>query len=49
LEASIKGTLELEEKIDTSLIGGFVIKMGDTQIDASISNKLKNLKVSLTR
>lgn len=49
LEASIKGTLELEEKIDTSLIGGFVIKMGDTQIDASISNKLKNLKVSLTK
>lgn len=49
LEASIKGTLELEEKIDPSLIGGFIIKMGDTQIDASVSNKLKNLKVSLTR
>lgn len=49
LEASLKGKLELEEKIDTSLIGGFIVKMGDTQIDASVLNKLKNLKVSLTR
>lgn len=49
LAVSIKGTLEIEEKIDSSLIGGFIIKMGDTQIDASISNKIKNLKTSLTR
>ncbi len=49
LETSLKGKLELEEKIDPSLIGGFIVKMGDTQIDASVSNKLKNLKVSLTR
>lgn len=49
LEKSIQGKLELEEKIDTSLIGGFIIKMGDTQIDASVSNQLKSLKTSLTR
>lgn len=49
LEAALKGTLEVEEEIDPSLIGGFIIKMGDTQIDASVSGKLKNLKVSLTR
>jgi len=49
LEKSIKGTLELDEQVDASLIGGFIIKMGDTQIDASVANKLKNLKVSLTR
>jgi F-type H+-transporting ATPase subunit delta len=49
LAVSIKGTLEIEEKIDSSLIGGFIIKMGDKQIDASISNKIKNLKTSLTR
>lgn len=49
LEGSLKGTLEVDEEIDASLIGGFVIKMGDTQIDASVSSKLKNLKVSLTR
>jgi F-type H+-transporting ATPase subunit delta len=49
LEKSIKGTLELDEQVDASLIGGFIIKMGDTQVDASVANKLKNLKVSLTR
>jgi F-type H+-transporting ATPase subunit delta len=49
LEKSIKGKIELDEQVDTSLIGGFIIKLGDTQIDASVSNKLKNLKVSLTR
>lgn len=49
LEASLKGTLELEEKIDPSLIGGFIVKMGDSQIDASVSSKIRNLKVNLTR
>lgn len=49
LEKSIDGKLELDEQVDSSLIGGFIIKMGDTQIDASVLNKLKNLKVSLTR
>ncbi|MGV3631350.1 MAG: ATP synthase F1 subunit delta [Bacteroidota bacterium] len=49
LEKSLHGKLELEERIDPSLIGGFIVKMGDTQIDASVSNKLKNLKVNLTR
>ena len=48
LEAYMTGTLEVEEKIDPSIIGGFIIEMGDTQIDASIANKIKNLKVSLT-
>ena len=49
LEKSLEGKLELDEQIDPNLIGGFIIQMGDTRIDASISNKLKNLKVSLTR
>ena len=49
LEKSITGKIELEEKMDASLIGGFIIKMGDTQLDASVSSKIKNLKVSLTR
>lgn len=49
LEGSLNGKLELDEQIDASLIGGFIVKMGDTQIDASVASKLKNLKVSLTR
>jgi F-type H+-transporting ATPase subunit delta len=36
--------VELEEKVDRDLIGGFILNVGDRQIDASIKNKLKVLK-----
>jgi F-type H+-transporting ATPase subunit delta len=49
VQSSVKGKLEIEEKIDESLIGGFVVKMGDTQIDASVSSQYNNLKQRLTR
>lgn len=45
----ISGNLEVTEEIDASLIGGFVVKMDDKQIDASVSNQLNNLKQRLTR
>jgi F-type H+-transporting ATPase subunit delta len=34
----------LEEKINKDLIGGFIIRVGDKQVDASIARKLSNLK-----
>ena len=37
--------VEIETKIDKDLIGGFVLNVGDQQIDASIKNKLKSLEV----
>lgn len=40
--------VELVEKIDQDMIGGFVLNVGDKQIDASIKNKLKLLKVKLS-
>jgi F-type H+-transporting ATPase subunit delta len=49
IQKSVTGTLEVEEKIDESLIGGFVVRMGDQQIDASVVNQLNNLKQRLTR
>ncbi|TNE55447.1 MAG: ATP synthase F1 subunit delta [Bacteroidetes bacterium] len=49
LEKSLNGKLEVEEKIDADLIGGFIVQVGDTRIDASVANKLNSLKVSLTR
>ena len=49
IQASVKGQLEIEEKIDESLIGGFVVRMGDMQIDASVSNQFNNLKQRLAR
>ena len=44
-----KNEVELIEKVDPSMIGGFVLKVGDRQIDASIQNKLKALKVKFSQ
>ena len=37
----------LENKIDSSIIGGYVIKMDDKQFDQSISSQLKAIKTAL--
>ena len=42
-----KKDIELEEKLDKDMIGGFVLKAGDKQIDASLKNKLKALRTKL--
>lgn len=49
IQATVDGQLEIEEKIDESLIGGFMVRMGDRQIDASIANQFSKLKQRLTR
>ncbi len=38
----------IENNIDESIIGGFVLRVGDLQYDASIANKLSNLKREFT-
>jgi F-type H+-transporting ATPase subunit delta len=40
-------TLELEVKVDPSLIGGVVLKMGDQVIDGSLKGQLKALEKTL--
>ena len=40
---SSKSKVELSEKVDKDLIGGFILNVGDQQIDASIKSKLKTL------
>jgi len=42
--ASTGGTVKLETKVDPSLIGGFVLTVGDRQIDTSIASDLHKLK-----
>jgi F-type H+-transporting ATPase subunit delta len=39
--------IELTEKVDESLIGGIVLRIGDKQIDGSIKRKLKDIKQEL--
>jgi len=49
ISASVKGSLEITEIIDEKLIGGFVVRMGDKQIDASVAAQLKRMKQELTK
>lgn len=41
--------IELVEKIDPDMIGGFLLKVGDRQVDASLKSKLKELKVKFSQ
>jgi F-type H+-transporting ATPase subunit delta len=38
-------SVELEERIDQKLIGGYVLRLGDRQIDASLRNQLNDIKL----
>ncbi len=40
--------IELTEKINPSLIGGFILRIEDQQYDTSIAKQLKNLRKKLT-
>ena len=40
--------VELKEKINPELIGGFVLQINDKQIDTSISTRLKELRVKFS-
>lgn len=46
---AVQGKPEITEVLDESLIGGFIVRMDDKQIDASVSMQFKNLKQRLTR
>ena len=43
IKESAKSEIELVEKVDKDLIGGFVLRMGDKQFDASIASELRKL------
>jgi F-type H+-transporting ATPase subunit delta len=44
VKASVGGEVVLDAKVDPELIGGFVLTVGDRQVDTSIANNLKKLK-----
>ena len=47
-EQSGLADVSLTEKVDASLIGGFVLRIGDRQIDESVKGGLRRLRTSLT-
>jgi len=49
MKKGMDGSIELTEKIDESLIGGFVVRMGDTRVDATVVHQLSKMKQRLTR
>lgn len=42
-----KTKVELEEVIDAEILGGFILRVDDNYIDASIKNKLRKIKKEL--
>lgn len=44
VKGSTNQEVVLEERINKDLIGGFVVRVGDKQVDASIARKLSNLR-----
>ncbi len=47
LGKKLGGKVEAETKVDESLIGGFVVRVGSRQFDASIKSKLDSLRLQL--
>ena len=43
VKQSVNSEVELIEKVNKDLIGGFILRVGDKQVDASIARKLKSL------
>lgn len=48
LKSQMNGEVELVEKTDPSAIGGFVLKIGDKQIDKTVARQLSDIKKHLT-
>jgi F-type H+-transporting ATPase subunit delta len=49
IHAATGGTVKLQTKVDPTLIGGFVLTIGDRQVDTSIASDLKKLKKEFAR
>ncbi len=47
LKASLGKDVELEQRVDPTLLGGLVVKIGSRMIDNSLRTKLNSLKVAM--
>ncbi len=47
IEQVFRTKVELEETIDTDIIGGFILRVDDNLIDASLKSKLRKIKKEL--
>jgi F-type H+-transporting ATPase subunit delta len=49
ISATVQGTLEITEVVDETLVGGFIVRMGDKQFDASVATQLLRMKQELSK
>lgn len=47
LKATVGKDVIFETRVDESLLGGLIIKIGSRMVDSSLKSKLENLKVSM--
>jgi len=47
LQAALGKEVTLEERVDASLLGGLVVKVGSRMVDTSLRTKLNSLKVAM--
>lgn len=47
LETEFNAKVELKQRVDVNLIGGFVLRVEDNQYDASLSTQLKKIREQL--
>ena len=47
LKASTGRDVQLSAKVDTSILGGLIVKVGSKMMDNSLKTKLQNLKVAM--
>jgi len=45
----ITGTIEIDEKVNPELVGGFIIQAGDLQIDHSVRRKFDDLRSEFSK
>lgn len=48
LKASVGKAVTLNTRVDPSLLGGLVVKVGSRMVDSSLKTKLHNLKITLS-
>jgi F-type H+-transporting ATPase subunit b len=47
LSSSLKGAATVSFKVDPSILGGLIVRVGDHVIDGSVSGQLQGLRQSL--
>ena len=49
IDQLVKGQVELNNRIDSKIIGGFILNFKDLQYDASIAHKVNDIKNTIVQ